>query len=122
MRQHRCSIIPLILVFVIIVCLFTCGCEDNEDGLRLEPGGEHVIHIDAREGDILVLEWRADGEIGWQLSDDNDTAVPGRTELIFGYEIEGREEILLYQNATYRIRFENLAREEIYLTMSWEIR
>jgi len=79
-----------------------------------------LLSIPAEKGDLLYIKWEADGELEWQLSDNNDTRLPGQPKFISGSERE--KELELHQNATYTLSFENLDTKTIALDLEWEIR
>ena len=110
----------MVPVLLLILVVFSTGCEDDESKIQIEKGGHYSVDIPAEKGDVLHVKWNADGEMQWQLTDDNDTRVASQPKNTLCVDRE--QEIELQQNATYTLRFDNLDTKTVVLHLEWEIR
>jgi hypothetical protein len=109
-------------VLLLALVLMSAGCTDKDNGIEIKKGGHYSVMIPAEKGDELHIKWNTEGEIQWQLSDDNNTIVPGNPQDIVGFNNVGEEYIKIKQNATYTLTFENLDERKIDIELVWEIK
>ncbi len=118
-KNTNWRMVPFLLL---IIMVFSTGCTDKDGKIEIDKGGDYSVVIPAEKGDVLYIKWETDGNIQWQLSDDNGTIIPGNPQDIVGFNNIGEENIKIQQNATFTLTFDNLDDRAIDIELEWEIR